>query len=246
MICKNCGQDFEGRFCSNCGQNSDVARVNFPSFLNEVSESVLQVDKGFLFTLRELFLRPGKSIKEFLNGKRKNHFKPIAYVLTLSTLYFLISRITNQNTWMDDLIQGFTSAESDYNSGIKVPTILSWLAKNFAYSALMLLPIFSFASYLMFFKYKLNYIEHIVINSYITGQQAILYSLFAVLETVIKSKAIDLVLFIVTMSYTCWVFLQIFSEGKKVNIILRSIMTYVLYLIFSISLLFGFMGIAKL
>jgi hypothetical protein len=215
-----------------------VDRINLPNLLDEVSESVFQVNKGFFFTIKELFIQPGLSIKEFLNGKRKDHFKPIAYVLTLSTLYFLISRITHQNTWMDDLIQGFTSAESDYNSGIQVPAILTWFSKNFAYSALILLPIFSLTSYLMFFKFRLNYLEHIVINSYITGQQAIFYTLFAILETVVKNKAIDIILFIATLSYTCWVFVQLFPKGKAVMNILRTILTYVLYMILSFGLLF--------
>ena len=162
VICKNCGKDFNGKFCNECGQNSNVDRIDLPKFLEEISDSVLQVNKGFIFTIKELFLRPGTSIKEFLDGRRKNHFKPIAYVLTMSTIYFFISRITHQNTWIDDIIQGFASAEIDYNSGKKVPPIFTWFSKNFAYSALLFLPIFSLASYLIFFKYRLNYLAKMV------------------------------------------------------------------------------------
>ena len=47
-------------------QNSNVSRINITSFLDEVSVSVFQINKGFLFTLKELFLRPGKSLNEYL------------------------------------------------------------------------------------------------------------------------------------------------------------------------------------
>jgi len=243
MNCKNCGHSIDGKFCSHCGQNSNIGRINFPNFLNEVTESVFQIDKGLFYTLRELFVRPGKSLKEFLNGKRKNHFKPIAYVLTLSALYFLITQITNQNTWMGDLIAGFVNGATGHSQVPQVSTILIWFSKNYAYSTVLLLPVFSLASYLAFLKYGTNYIEHVVINSFITGHQAIFYSLFAIIGTVIKSDVIEVFSLLVAISYTCWVFWQFFSEGNRRINILRSIMTYILYLIFSLGLLFALLGI---
>ena len=113
MNCRNCGHTVDGKFCSNCGQNSKVGRINLPAVLNEFSESIFQINKGFFYTLRELCIRPGESLKEFLNGKRKNHFKPIAYLLTLSTLYFLITQATNQNTWIEDLITGWMNGATE-------------------------------------------------------------------------------------------------------------------------------------
>ncbi len=243
MNCKNCGHSIGGKFCSNCGQNSKVGRINLANFLNEVTESVFQINKGFFYTLRELSVRPGKSLKEFLNGKRKKHFKPIAYVLTMSTLYFLITQITHQNTWMDDLLSGWMEGATGKTKEIQVPTIFIWFSKNYAYSSLLLLPIFSLASYLSFLKFDTNYLEHFVINSYITGQQAILYSLFAIVGTVIESDVMEMLSLLVAISYTCWVFWQFFSEGNRMINILRSIMTYMLYMIFNLGLLLALMGI---
>ncbi|MEZ5044572.1 MAG: DUF3667 domain-containing protein [Saprospiraceae bacterium] len=243
MNCKNCGYRIDGKFCSHCGQNAKVDRINFSNFLNEVTESVFQINKGFFYTLRELFVRPGSSLKEFLNGQRKNHFKPIAYVLTLSTLYFLIAQITNQNTWMDDLISGWINGATGHPQVVQAPIILIWFSKNYAYLSLLLLPIFSLASYLSFIKSDTNYLEHIVINSYITGQQAVFYSMFAIVKMVIESDVIEVFSLFVAISYTYWVFWQFFSKGNRMINILCTIMTYILYLLFSIGLLFALMGI---
>ncbi|NUO00475.1 MAG: DUF3667 domain-containing protein [Saprospiraceae bacterium] len=245
MNCKNCGHIVDGKFCSNCGQNSKVGRINLPAILNEFSESIFQINKGFFYTLRELCTRPGKSIREFLHGKRKNHFKPIAYVLTLSTLYFLITQVTNQNTWAEDIMTGWMNGATEQNAGAGIPKIATWFAKNYAYTALMLLPLFSLASYLSFFKFGKNYFEHFVINSYITGQQAILYALFAIVETVAKSDAVEAFSLLGVITYTFWVFWQFFSEGNRTMNILRSIMTYILYLIFSLGLLLVLMGLKE-
>lgn len=243
MNCRNCGHKIDGKFCSNCGQNSKVGRINLATVLNEFSEGVFQINKGFFYTLRALFARPGKSLQEFLDGKRKNHFKPIAYVLTLSTLYFLITQVTHQNTWIDDAITGWMNGATEESSRAGIPKIATWFAKNYAYTTLILLPLFSLASYLSFLKFGKNYLEHFVINSYITGQQAILYSLFAIGKTVIGSDAIEAFSLFVAISYTFWVFWQFFSEGNRMMNILRSIMTYVLYLIFSLGFLLALMGI---
>ena len=246
MNCKNCGHSISGKFCSHCGQNSNVDRINLSNFLHEISEGIFKINKGFFYTLRELTVRPGHSLEEFLNGKRKNHFKPIAYVLTLSTLYFVITQITNQVTWIDDGISGWLSGATDQPEGTQVSPIFTWLSKHYAYTTLLFLPVFSLASYLSFRKFRKNYLEHIVINAYITGHQAILYSIFALIGVVIKSDVIVNISLLMAMSYTCWVFYQFFSAGKPIINILRSILTYFLYLIGSTVLLIALLGITEL
>ncbi|MFY0602684.1 MAG: DUF3667 domain-containing protein [Flavobacteriaceae bacterium] len=238
MNCKNCGEKVERQFCGHCGQKSNIDRINLSNFLNEVSESVFQINRGLLFTLKELLVRPGDSIRDFINGKRKKHFKPIAYVLTFSTLYFLISSLAGENTWMNDLISGFSNASSDIGSTMEIPPVLTWLGKNFAYATLLLIPIFSLASYVSFLGLGTNYLEHIVINSYITGQQAIFYSVFIIIKLFFDSKILEAIPVLFSVSYAFWAYWQFFSKENGIMIILRSIITYILYLMFSIGLLF--------
>ena len=246
MNCKNCGEIIQGKYCSHCGQSSKVGPITLSNLWQEFYSSVLQIDRGFFYTLNGLFRRPGKSINEYLNGKRKKHFKPIAYVLTLSTLYFLVSTLSGQNTWMDDLISGFSTGALDSGDNGEIPPLLSWFSKNFAYTTLIMLPVFSFASYLAFFGLGRNYLEHIIINSFTTGQQAIFYSLFAFIKTFVAGEFIELLPVLIAFSYALWVFWQCFKEGNRMVNILRGIFTYLLYLFFS-GILLGFMvGISDL
>ena len=246
MNCKNCGEIVQGKHCSHCGQNSNVGKITLSNLLNELSDIIFQVNRGFFYTLLELFRRPGKSIKEYLNGKRRNHFKPIAYVLILSTIYFLISQITGQNTWMDDLITGFSSGVYDAGDMTEVPTILNWFSKNIAYTTLLLLPVFSFASYLSFSGLGTNYLEHFVLNTYVTGQQAIFYLFFALIKKIIDSEIMEALPFLIAFSYALWVFWQFFKKGNRIVNILRSILTYILNLIFSTVILLVIIGISEI
>jgi hypothetical protein len=246
MNCKNCGKFIEGNFCNHCGQNSKVGKVNLSNFLNEISESVFQINRGLFFTLKELLIRPGHGVKEFLNGKRKNHFKPIAYVLTLSTLYFIISHLVGENTWMNDVVSGFSIGVNDSGEEIEMLPILTWLSENFAYTTLLLIPIFSLASFLSFLGLGTNYLEHTVLNSYITGQQAIFYSIFILIKIFIDSEYLELIPVLISVAYAFWVYWQFFIKGNRIINILRSVLTYVLYIIFSFGLLFILMAIQKL
>lgn len=246
MNCKNCGETVQGQYCSHCGQNSNVDKITLPSLLHELSESVFQINRGFLYTVKELLKRPGNSIEEYLSGRRKRYYKPIAYVLTLSTLYFLVTQITGQNTWMDDLISGFSRGAYDAGKETEVPSVLIWFAKNFAFTTLLLLPVFSLASYLSFSGLGRNYLEHFVINSYVTGQQAIFYAVFALINTFADSYMLELIPVLVAFSYAIWVFWQFFKEGKRMVNILRSILTYILYLAFSLIMLIFVLGISEI
>lgn len=243
MNCKNCEHILEGEYCNHCGQKSNVGRITLSTLLNELTESIFQIDKGFFHTLMQLFTRPGKSIREYLNGKRRKHFKPIAYLITFSTIYFIMSKMIGQNTWMDDLITGFAEGGSNKE---EIPEILTWFAKNYAYTTLLLIPVFSFTSFISFWGAGKNYIEHLVINSYATGQQAILYSIFAILKKFIGGELFELLPIVIAVSYAIMVFWQLFDKGNRMNILLRSLLTYVLYLMLSLGILIVILGITEI
>ncbi|MBR9921050.1 MAG: DUF3667 domain-containing protein [Bacteroidetes bacterium] len=245
MNCKNCGELVKGKYCNNCGQNSSVGKITYSNFLQELSMSIFQVDRGFFYTVKALFKKPGRSMHEYLAGRRKQYFKPVAYVLTLSTVYFLVSQLAGQNTWIDDLVSGFSEGVYENEGETDIPAALIWFSNNYAYSTLLLLPVFSLASWISFNRFGKNYLEHLVINSFITGQQAIIYALFALLKLLSGSEALEMFPFLIAFSYTLWVFWQFFNEGSRIVNILRSILTYMLYLLMGFCCLILVMGISK-
>lgn len=243
MECKNCGNKFEGKFCNRCGQNRRVNKLSLSSFIEEISDSVFQVNRGLFFTIKSLFTRPGHSIREFLNGQRKFYFKPIGFVLLLSTFYFFVTKIFGKSTFLVEAISGFrrgaeNGAEFEHNSLIlEFPT--EWLIDNFAYTTLFLIPVFSLASLIAFSGKGQNYLEHIVINSYIAGQQAVFYSFFTIVDFLIQKDDFAISIgFFLALGYRFWTFLQFYKTEKKFSVVLRLILTYVLFYIAILLLLF--------
>ncbi|MCF6280506.1 MAG: DUF3667 domain-containing protein [Flavobacteriaceae bacterium] len=191
-----------------------------------------------MLTSKELFTRPGHAIRDFIQGKRKEYFKPIAYVLTLSTIYFLVSQISDSPTLIDDFLSGATGGVQGKDSIAKFP-IVEWLSDNYAYTTLLLIPIFSLASFISFLGLERNYLENIVINSYITGQQAILYSLFMVIGAFFNiNDFTTLAAVIISVLFNFWTYVQFFNNAKKGLVIIRLFLTYLLfYILFTIVLM---------
>lgn len=242
MICKNCGENFEANFCGNCGQNAKVRKINLKYLIDEIPDTIFQINRGFLFTVKQLTLRPGYSIREFLDGKRKPYYKPFAFFLITSTLYFLLTYVLDKNTFIDDLLLGFRHGMEDRNQSTD-SGILEWISKNQTYFILFFLPLFSLASYLAFIKWKYNYFEHLVINIYITGYQMIIYLIFSFVffeENILLTAPL-----IIGFIYNFWTFIQLF-EGKKIwNKILRLILAYIIFLAIISLLIFLVVGIMK-
>lgn len=81
ITCKNCGYQSDLKFCPNCGQKTSVKRLEMKSLLHELPHAIWHVDKGIIYNIIQLFKRPGYAIKDYLDGKRKNFYHPLAYML---------------------------------------------------------------------------------------------------------------------------------------------------------------------
>jgi len=92
-------------------------------------------------------------------------------------------------------------------------------------------------SYLSFLKSGKNYLEHVVINSYITGQQAIIYLIFGVIIYFYGSSEIEYISLIISMLYTYWVYMQIFNKSHWALTLLWTTLTYVLYFVVGVLLI---------
>lgn len=232
MICKNCGHTFEGNFCSNCGQDSEVDKINAKYLFKEISHSILELDKGFFYTVKELFIRPGRSIRDYFQGKRKNHYKPISFVILTATIYLLSTLITGEKTFLGDFLYGAISGLNDKEFKTLSNTF-RWGANNYTFITLILMPFFSFASFISFRKAGYNYFEHLIINCYIKGAQIILYSVFCFIIYWINNESYVLPIIALALSivYLFWFYIQFFDKKTAIDIALRIVLAYFLYFI---------------
>lgn len=81
--CKNCESRFKGNYCPHCRQSSETNRITWHEIGHHFIHAIFHIDKGLPFTINEMLFRPGKTISDYLKGKRAYHFNPFLFLLLL-------------------------------------------------------------------------------------------------------------------------------------------------------------------
>ena len=225
MECRNCHELITANYCGNCGRPKELRRINWKYILQEVG-SVLFLEKGIFFTIKELLLRPGKSIREFLTEDRHRLIKPIIFIIVTSLIY----TVSNQ-------ILGFEEAYIGYQ-GIpdsKTTKIFEWISANYGYANIIMAIFIAGWLKLFFRKFPYNYFETLILLFFLMGMGMLLLALFGIVESILKRPIMD-VASIILFIYIVWGIGQ-FYKGKFASYF-KAFSAYVLgFLFFSFAAL---------
>ena len=234
-LCKNCNQALDGNFCKHCGQAAKAGRINFQFLWDEIQDKILNYDKGIINTSKELFVRSGHSIREYIAGKRVTHIKPIASVFILIGVLSLLYNHFHINTFNTGAWRDFTAGFNGEPGELKIDiqVLNEFKNNNFELVELFYLPLYAFASYLVFKKYKYNYVEHLVLNAFLTAQKLIiallLFPLFYIYNNAPEKLdlvvAVDSVLGIVIVTRG---YITFFNKDKNIRVIWKTLLVYLL------------------
>lgn len=169
--CLNCGEEITGNFCSNCGQKK-FKRIDRKYIIDELQYSFIHTNKGFFYSVKNIIRNPGKTAKDFINGNRVNHYKPILLAFLLSTFSAFISyKVIGLNEIMDNYYAGKVQGSTFMKE------YQTFTSSYNAIIMLLMVPIYSFFTKLAFRKWGNNYYEHIVMNAYILS----FYTIFLII-----------------------------------------------------------------
>ena len=170
--CQNCNETLTGVFCSNCGQQK-FKRIDKKYILDEFQEIFLQMNKGFLFSVKNIIINPGKTARGFIDGKRVNHYKPILLTFVLSGIATFLSYS------ILDLQKVMSAYYSEKHLDSKLMSDLMTILSSYNSIVMMLLiPFFAITTKIAFRKWGHNYYEHIVMNSYILSYYTLISIIF--------------------------------------------------------------------
>jgi len=227
--CKNCGNNFNGHYCNACGQDAHTGTIDKHFIYHELQHGLFHVDKGLLYTLKELFTNPGDTIRLFIEGKRVKHFKPLAFLLVMAALYAFVNHFFNSNV----ILTGQTGVK---NADTSIQTVNDYLKEHFEFFVLLELPLISFVYYLFFKKYGTNYIEQLVINAYISGLRTFIMVLLLPV-CYYFSTAGHILDQILPLLIVIWAYPQYYHTQPRFTIIWRAILGYVIFYLLLITIL---------
>ncbi len=218
--CINCGTFANDHFCSNCGHNQELKRIDKNYAFQELSKLV-GFEKGFIFTSKELLLHPGAVIREYIHTNRQKITKPLTYLILASVIYTLISQYFKLDVVHSDFSKKFYGNSSLGN-------INNWVQNNYGYAnIIMILPITLWTK-LFFKEYKYNFYETFVVISLVMGFGMLIFSLEPIIDRLFPSYFIlinGLVGFI-SFIYASWGIGQFY--GKSVSNYLKAFLSYFL------------------
>ena len=88
--CATCGTRFEGNYCPRCGQSASIGRYSFKKAFLLFLDVWGVGNRGMFRSLRDLILRPGYMIRDYLRGMQMAYFPPFKMLFLLCTLAFLV------------------------------------------------------------------------------------------------------------------------------------------------------------
>ncbi|WP_417429110.1 DUF3667 domain-containing protein [Halpernia sp.] len=237
--CKNCDQHLllNQKYCHNCGQETNTHRINFHFLIHEIQHSIFHVDGGIFYTLKELFIRPGFMIRDYLEGKRIRHFKPVLLLIILGTISSLSYILNPREKNNKEIINIVGQNEIDFIDlkalSQYLKTIADWFSEHVAFSILFLIPAIAFGFYLGFKKYEINYPEWLVSITYLASFAMAVDFLFMIIESIFHYD-ISFIFSLIIFGFILWAMLQFFSGKSIKSIILRTIWSEFLVFIFVI------------
>ncbi|MEO8108977.1 MAG: DUF3667 domain-containing protein [Ginsengibacter sp.] len=209
--------------------------MNFHYLWHDIQHGLFHFDKGIIFTTKELFTRPGHTTREYLAGKRVSHFKPISMVLVLSGVYALLYHIFHIEMLKGAVkVSGSGQAFIDLNNIVE--NVILWMGEHYEVIALAQLPFAAFGTYVAFRKWGYNYVEHFILNAFITSQSLIVHIvLFPFVYALNGSPALrdfSNVENIISLVLLVWVLMQFFNTHKKLSILGRTVVSLIIYSLF--------------
>lgn len=203
--CLNCGAEIQHNFCPYCGQKKGIEKVNWHSIIHETAHFFTHIEKGFLNTSVQLLIRPGRVIREYLEGKRKKYHKPVGFFLIWAAIRLVTYSSVNGLMHYKNL-RPFK--EEDF-----------YLVHYNQFFGLLSIPIQALCIWIIVARRKLNYFETLIaviygsaiIEMLITFQiffvGLLLQRNFLVISFVIQVQVVYLV-------WSCYGFTDLFKKEK--------------------------------
>ncbi|WP_417443861.1 DUF3667 domain-containing protein [Joostella sp.] len=218
-ICKNCKTEITQNYCPNCGIPKSLKRIDGKYIANEIG-GVLNFDKGILCTIKELIIRPGNTVKEFILNDRSKIVRPIIFIIICSLIYSVLEQFLN-----------FEKGYIYYDESIKSTSmsIFGWVKENYGYGNLMMGVFIAFWTKVLFKKYSYNYYEILILLCFVMGIGMLILAIFGTIEWITKLKILQFggMLFVV---YSTWATGQFFDK-KKFSSYLKAFVSYFLGMI---------------
>lgn len=204
--CNNCKTPVSEKFCGHCGHPVALKRVDSHYVMHEI-QHLLHFEKGFLYTIRELLLRPGRNIREFITDNRGRLVKPVIFIIITSLIYTTTAH--------------FFHIEKEYpaNANTATVSIFRWIEGHYGYANIMMGIFIAGWLKLTFRKYSYNFFELLILLCFVMGMGILIMAVFVLGQGLLKITLITTGS-IIGILYCAWAIAQFYNKKKPLHYLL--------------------------
>ena len=224
--CKNCNNELIGDYCYKCGYPAHLKRIDAGYITNELGH-LFHLEKGFFYTIKELIIRPGKSVREFIQENRNRLVEPIIFLIITSLIYTLIVNFFH-------IEEEYVNYEPIEESTVSI--LLKWIQAHTGYSNLIMGFIIAFFAKIFFKKYGYNYFEILILLCFLMGIEMLIVSFFGIIEG-FTNVHLQYEATLIGFIYSSWA-IGHFFENKLINYLKAGAITVLGTVILIVSIVF--------
>ena len=212
--CKSCAMLVATNYCGNCGESVVVKRISLHGLIHDAIHLFTHVEKGLLYTLKQLLINPGQMQRTYVEGARTKFQKPFSVFFICATFAGLgkywIAKVLVYYQMVGEV------SDADFHH------------KYMVLEQIAFLPISTLLTYVFFRKSKYNYAETGVMMLYTTGMFLVFSTFISALKFIwheLDGSYIEVPVLIIYNSFT---FINFYQPQKKWVIVIKSIGIFLL------------------
>ena len=184
-------------------------RITFGSMVYEAIHAITHLESNFIFTLRNLFTRPGKMIREYILGRRSKYQKPFAM------LFICIALFSSMMWIFFEINPVHLSSSSSWNEVYEYNFQYIVLHKYFSWIQLALVPLYGFILKLFNWKSYYNYGELVVLYCYLFSGILLILILLIISQQFVPFLRLPFIEASISVVYTMWVCIDFFRPAGE-------------------------------
>ena len=224
--CLNCGHEFNGKFCPECGQRAHIQRLTAKALIDEIVHFFTHIEHTFLRTSVAFIVKPGVTSLDYVNGKRKKFQKPVSYFLIWAGFYILLHNFIINHFHYELVLQKGSQPAWQTEANIL-------LRKHFSFFVLPVIFTSSFFIWWVLGRGRFYYFEVFTLSLYGCGCYFVLLIISDLILGVIFRVNINhyYVFFwqtLVSFLYNTWFTVDLFHRLKLKNFVVRILIASIL------------------
>ena len=222
MDCKNCNKEINSKFCPECGQPTNLKRIDGKYIIHEI-EHVLDFERGIFYTIRELSKNPGQNIRKYLLENRTKLVKPVIFIIITSLIYTILNHLFQ----IEDGYVKYQEAKGETSSA--VGDIVKWVQEHYGYANIMMGIFIALWLKLFFKKSNYSFFEILVMLCFVMGMGMLIFSIFVIIQGITHFNIMTIA-GVIGIAYCVWAIGQFYDEKKPASYI-KGLFAYILGMI---------------